>query len=91
MKEEGKKKLDIAENFIKEYFGTNKVIPSNEIMMEAAKKGALRETRFYRQKKKLGITSDKEKSRRWNNLLDMGNAGIKSLTIWMFGKADSKF
>ena len=61
MKEEGKKKLDIAENFIKEYFGTNKVIPSNEIMMEAAK-GALRETRFYRQRKKLGITSDKEKA-----------------------------
>lgn len=34
----GKKKLDIAENFIKEYFGSNKVIPSNEIMMEAAKR-----------------------------------------------------
>lgn len=38
----GKKKLDIAENFIKEYFGTNKVIPSNEIMMEAAKRSIKR-------------------------------------------------
>lgn len=42
--------MDIAENFIKEYFGTNKVIPSNEIMMEAAKE-ALREILFYRQRK----------------------------------------
>lgn len=57
----GKKKLDIAENFIKEYFGTNKVIPSNEIMMEAAKRRIKRNT-LLSEKKKLGITSDKEKA-----------------------------
>lgn len=56
----GKKKLDTAENFIKEYFGTNKVIPSNEIMMEAAKRSIKRNT-LLSAKKKLGITSDKEK------------------------------
>lgn len=54
----GKKKLDIAENFIKEYFGTNKVIPSNEIMMEAAKRSIKRNT-LLSAKKKLGITSGK--------------------------------
>ena len=57
----GKKKLDIEENFIKEYFGTNKVIPSNEIMMEAAKRSIKRNT-LLSAKKKLGITSDKEKA-----------------------------
>ena len=57
----GKKKLDIAENFIKEYFGTNKVIPYNEIMMEAAKRSIKRNT-LLSAKKKLGITSDKEKA-----------------------------
>lgn len=57
----GKKKLDIAENFIKEYFGSNKVIPSNEIMMEAAKMSIKRNT-LLSAKKKLGITSDKEKA-----------------------------
>ena len=57
----GKKKLDIAEDFIKEYFGTNKVIPSNEIMMEAAKRSIKRNT-LLSAKKKLGITSDKEKA-----------------------------
>lgn len=57
----GKKKLDIAENFIKEYFGSNKVIPSNEIMMEAAKRSIKRNT-LLSVKKKLGITSDKEKA-----------------------------
>ena len=57
----GKKKLDIAENFIKEYFGTNKVITSNEIMMEAAKRSIKRNT-LLSAKKKLGITSDKEKA-----------------------------
>lgn len=57
----GKKKLDIAENFIKEYFGSNKVIPSNEIMMEAAKRSIRRNT-LLSAKKKLGITSDKEKA-----------------------------
>lgn len=57
----GKKKLDIAENFIKEYFGSNKVISSNEIMMEAAKRSIRRNT-LLSAKKKLGITSDKEKA-----------------------------
>lgn len=57
----GKKKLDIAENFIKEYFGSNKVIPSNEIMMEAAKRSIKRNT-LLSSKKKLGIISDKEKA-----------------------------
>ena len=57
----GKKKLDIAENFIKEYFGSNNVIPSNEIMMEAAKRSIKRNT-LLSAKKKLGITSDKEKA-----------------------------
>ena len=57
----GKKKLDIAENFIKEYFGSNKVIPSNEIMMEAAKRSIKRNT-LLSAKKKLCITSDKEKA-----------------------------
>ena len=57
----GKKKLDIAENFIKGYFGSNKVIPSNEIMMEAAKRSIKRNT-LLSAKKKLGITSDKEKA-----------------------------
>ena len=57
----GKKKLDIAENFIKEYFGTNKVIPSNEIMMEAAKRSIKRNI-LLSAKKKMGITSDKEKA-----------------------------
>ena len=57
----GKKKLDIAENFIKEYFGSNKVIPSNEIMMEAAKRSIKRNT-LLSAKKKLGITSDKEEA-----------------------------
>lgn len=58
----GKKKLDIAENFIKEYFGTNKVIPSNEIMMESAKRGIKRNT-LLSAKKKLGIISDKQKAK----------------------------
>lgn len=57
----GKKKLDIAENFIKEYFGTNKVLPSNEIMIEAVKRNIKRNT-LLSAKKKLGITSDKEKA-----------------------------
>ena len=57
----GKKKLDIAENFIKEYFGINKVIPSNEIMMEAAKRSIKRNT-LLSAKKKLGITLGKEKA-----------------------------
>ena len=57
----GKKKLDIAENFIKEYFGPNKIIPSNEIMMEAAKRSIKRNT-LLSAKKRLGITSDKEKA-----------------------------
>ena len=57
----GKKKLDIAENFIKEYFGINKVIPSNEIMMEAAKRSIKRNT-LLSAKKNLGITTAKKKA-----------------------------
>lgn len=57
----GKKKLDITENFIKEYFGANKVVPSNEIILEAGKRGIKRNT-LLSAKKKMGITSDKEKS-----------------------------
>ena len=54
-------KLDIAEIIIKVYFCTNMVIPSNEIMMEAAKRSNKRNT-LLSAKKKLGITSDKEKA-----------------------------
>ena len=52
----GKKKLDIAENFIKEYFGTDKEIASNEIMLEAGKRNILLSVT-----KNLGITSGKGK------------------------------
>ena len=52
----GKRKLDIAENFIKEYFGTDKEISSNEIMLEASKRNILLSAM-----KNLGITSGKGK------------------------------
>lgn len=57
----GKKKLDIAENFIKEYFGSCKEIISNDILQEAARKGIKRNT-LLSAKKKLGITSSKAKT-----------------------------
>lgn len=56
----GKKKLDIAENFIKEFFGTSKEIASNDILKEAAVRGIKRNT-LLSAKKKLGITSGKKK------------------------------
>ena len=56
----GKKKLDIAENFIKEFFGLSKEIASNDILQEAAKRGIKRNT-LLSAKKKLGITSEKSK------------------------------
>ena len=56
----GKKKLDIAENFIKEFFGLSKEIASNDILQEAAQRGIKRNT-LLSAKKKLGITSGKSK------------------------------
>ena len=56
----GKKKLDIAEDFIKEYFGDNKEILSNDILREAGKRGIKRNT-LLSAKKKLGILSGKGK------------------------------
>lgn len=56
----GKKKLDIEENFIKEFFGLSKEIASNDILQEAAKRGIKRNT-LLSAKKKLGITSGTSK------------------------------
>ncbi len=57
----GKKKLDIAESFIKEYFGAAKEIISNDILQEAARRGIKRNT-LLSAKKKLGISSGKGKT-----------------------------
>lgn len=57
----GKKKLDIAGNFIKEYFGSSKEIISNDILQEAARRGIKRNT-LLSAKKKLGIASGKGKT-----------------------------
>ena len=57
----GKKKLDIAENFIKEYFGAAKEIISNDILQEAARRGIKRNT-LLSAKKKLGIASGRGKT-----------------------------
>lgn len=57
----GKKKLDIAESFIKEYFGAAKEIISNDILQEAARRGIKRNT-LLSAKKKLGIASGKGKT-----------------------------
>nr|WP_330419953.1 AAA family ATPase [Roseburia sp. AF25-15LB] len=57
----GEKKLDIAENFIKEYFGSSKEIISNDILQEAVRRGIKRNT-LLSAKKKLGITSGKAKA-----------------------------
>ena len=57
----GKKKLDIAESFIKEYFGAAKEIISNDILQEAARRGIKRNT-LLSAKKKLGIVSGKGKT-----------------------------
>ena len=52
----GKKKLDIAESFIKEYFGAAKEIISNDILQEAARRGIKRNSLFSAIKN-LGIVS----------------------------------
>ena len=57
----GKKKLDIAESFIKEFFGASREIVANDILEEAAKRGIKRNT-LLTAKKKMGITSAKRKS-----------------------------
>ena len=57
----GKKKLDIAENFIKEYFGSSKEIILKDILQEAARRGIKRNT-LLSAKKKLGIASGKGKT-----------------------------
>ena len=57
----GKKKLDIAENVIKEYFGSSKEIISNDILQEATRRGIKRNT-LLSAKKKLGIASGKGKT-----------------------------
>ncbi len=57
----GKKKLDIAESFIKEYFGVAREIISNDILQEAARRGIKRNT-LLSAKKKLGIASGKGKT-----------------------------
>lgn len=57
----GKKKLDIAENFIKEYFGSRKEIISNDILQEAARRG-IKRNMLLSAKKKLGIASGKGKT-----------------------------
>lgn len=57
----GKKKLDIAENFIKEYFGTAREIILNDILQEVARRGIKRNT-LLSAKKTLGITSGKGKT-----------------------------
>lgn len=57
----GKKKLDIAENFIKEYFGSRKEIITNDILQEAARRG-IKRNMLLSAKKKLGIASGKGKT-----------------------------
>lgn len=57
----GKKKLDIAESFIKEYFGAAQEIISNDILQEAVRRGIKRNT-LLSAKKKLGIASRKGKT-----------------------------
>lgn len=56
----GKKKLDVAVNFIKEFFASSLEIASNDIIAEAAKRGIRRNT-LLSAKKKMGIISEKEK------------------------------
>lgn len=56
----GKKKLDVATDFIKEYFAGASDIASNDIIAEAAKRGIKRNT-LLSAKKKLGIISEKGK------------------------------
>lgn len=54
----GKKKLDVAESFIKEFFGTANEVAANDILEGAAQRGIKRNT-LLSAKKKLGVTSKK--------------------------------
>lgn len=56
----GKKKLDVAVEFIKEFFGSASEIASNDIIEEASHRGIKRNT-LLSAKKKLGIVSGKGK------------------------------
>lgn len=56
----GKKKLDVAVEFIKEFFGSASEIASNDIIDEASHRGIKRNT-LLSAKKKLGIVSGKGK------------------------------
>ncbi len=56
----GKKKLDVAVDFIKEFFASKSEIASNDIIEEAAKRGIKRNT-LLSAKKKMSITSEKIK------------------------------
>lgn len=57
----GRKKLDIAIAFIKEYFGAESEVSSNDIEEEATRKGIKRNT-LLSAKKKLGITAGNRKT-----------------------------
>lgn len=57
----GRKKLDVAIAFIKEYFGAESEVSSNDIEEEAARKGIKRNT-LLSAKKKMGITAGNRKT-----------------------------
>ncbi len=57
----GRKKLDVAIAFIKEYFGAESEVSSNNIEEEATRKGIKRNT-LLSAKKKLGITAGNRKN-----------------------------
>lgn len=57
----GRKKLDVAIAFIKEYFGAESEVSSNDIEEEATRKGIKRNT-LLSAKKKLGITAGNRKT-----------------------------
>lgn len=57
----GRKKLDVAIAFIKEYFGVESEVSSNDIEEEATRKGIKRNT-LLSAKKKLGITAGNRKT-----------------------------
>lgn len=57
----GRKKLDVAIAFIKEYFGAESEVSSNDIEEEATKKGIKRNT-LLSAKKKLGIMAGNRKT-----------------------------
>lgn len=57
----GRKKLDVAIAFIKDYFGAESEVSSNDIEEEATRKGIKRNT-LLSAKKKLGITAGNRKT-----------------------------